>query len=351
MMGQGPTLSRIDRPAGRGRAPWCVVPFCLCLAMVLGPVAAVPAAAQERDLRPLLDRLDRMQRELNTLQRQVYRGQRPPPGAAPFPAAPQGVPGGSAERSIVAKMQVRLDEFEFQMRNFTGKLEELSHNINQLRVRVDKLVADVDFRLNAIEKRQAAGQPPPPGAAGAAVAAATPGGPEGGPESQPPGAKPGVLGTIPAGSLGGRGAAAPSGEAETPPSPPPLPPGSPEEQYNFARLLLVQHDFAGAERALRAFVAAHPDHRLTGNAQYWLGETFYVRKDFTEAAKAFAEGYRRFPESKKGPDNLLKLGLSLASLGRKEDACATFARLEKEFPKAPANVRGRADAEQKRNGC
>ncbi len=351
MMGQGPTLSRIDRPAGRGRALWCVVPFCLCLAVVLGPVAAVPAAAQERDLRPLLDRLDRMQRELNTLQRQVYRGQRPPPGAAPFPAAPQGVPGGSAERSIVAKMQVRLDEFEFQMRNFTGKLEELSHNINQLRVRVDKLVADVDFRLNAIEKRQAAGQPPPPGAAGAAVAAATPGGPEGGPESQPPGAKPGVLGTIPAGSLGGRGAAAPSGEAETPPSPPPLPPRSPEEQYKFARLLLVQHDFAGAERALRAFVAAHPDHRLTGNAQYWLGETFYVRKDFTEAARAFAEGYRRFPKSKKGPDNLLKLGLSLASLGRKEDACATFARLEKEFPKAPANVRGRADAEQKRNGC
>ncbi len=347
MMGQGATLGHSARSWGRGRALWCGVLFCLCLvAVILGPV---PAAAQETDLRSLLNRLERMQRELNTLQRHVYQGRRPPsaPGVAPFP----GAAGGSAEPSIVARMHLRLDEFETRMRDFTGKLEELSHNINQLRGRIDKLVADVDFRLNAIEKRQVAAQPPapaPPG--GAELAAASPGGPAGEAEGQPPGATPGILGSIPLSSLRGEGAEAPSGEAEAPP-PTPLPAGSPEEQYEFARLLLVQHDFAAAERALRAFVSAHPGHPLTGNAQYWLGETFYVRKDFTEAAKAFAEGYRRFPKSSKGPDNLLKLGLSLVNLGRKEDACATFTRLEKEFPEAPANIVGRAADEQERNGC
>lgn len=342
MMAQGPTLGRSARP--RGGALWCAALFCLGLAVILGPV---PAAAQETDLRSVLNRLERIERELNTLQRHVYQGRRPPsaPGEAPSP----GAAGGSAEPSIVARMHLRLDEFEAQMRDFTGKLEELGHNIDQLRGRIDKLVADADFRLKAIEKREAGAQPPaPPGGAG--LAAASPGGPTGEAESQPPGARPGVLGSIPLRGLRGEGAVAPSGEAEASP-PPPLPPGSPEEQYEVARKLLVQQDFVGAEHALRAFVTAHPGHPLTGNAQYWLGETFYVRKDFTEAAKAFAEGYRRFPKSSKGPDNLLKLGLSLVNLDRKEDACATFARLEKEFPEAPANILGRAGAEQKRNGC
>src|SRR5882672_6593915 len=50
------------------------------------------AGAQDRDLRPLLDRLDRMERDMNQLQRQVYRGGST--SGAPVPLAPAD--GGTA---------------------------------------------------------------------------------------------------------------------------------------------------------------------------------------------------------------------------------------------------------------
>ena len=113
----------------------------------------------------------------------------------------------------------------------------------------------------------------------------------------------------------------------------------------------MQRDFAGAEGALRSFVSANPDHRLSGNAQYWLGETFYVREDYLTAARTFAEGYTTYPQSDKAPSNLLKLGMSLDALGRTEDACITFTRLREEYPDAAANILSRGEREHQRLGC
>jgi tol-pal system protein YbgF len=242
---------------------------------------------------------------------------------------------------------VKLDEIEVQMRGLTGKLEELNHNNDQLRARIDKMAADAETRFSAIEKRTAAA---PAGAAAGAPGAGVVGGAEGRTRSQalPGGEPPGALGTIPVGEAQAPGSTA---LAKAQPAASVLPAGTPEEQYRFAYKLLIQTDYVDAENAFRAFVTAHPDHKLAGNAHYWLGETYYVRNDFSSAARTFAEGYRQFPKSAKGPDNLLKLGLSLVRLGNKQDACVTFARLSKEFPKAPPNIIGRAKAERKNNGC
>lgn len=324
--------------------PSCIVLLGFCAALFIGPLVIVPAAAQQSDLQMVLDRLDRVQRELNTLQRQVYQGREPPatgPAPAPSPA------GAAAGSPLAARLQVKLDEIEVQMRGLTGKLEELNHNNNQLRARIDKLAADADLRFSAIEKRAAAA---PPGAAAGAPGAGVVGGAEGRTRSQalPGGEPPGTLGAIPVGEAQGPGSTA---LAKAQPAASVLPAGTPEEQYRFAYKLLIQTDYVDAENAFRAFVTAHPDHNLAGNAHYWLGETYYVRNDFNSAARTFAEGYRKFPKSAKGPDNLLKLGLSLVRLGNKQDACVTFARLSKEFPKAPPNIIGRAKAERKNNGC
>ena len=74
--------------------------------------------------------------------------------------------------------------------------------------------------------------------------------------------------------------------------------GTPQSQYDYAlSLMLGQQDFAAAEQALKAFVEQHPQDDLTGNAQYWLGETYYVRgRSYQNAAFAFAEGYQRYPK-------------------------------------------------------
>jgi tol-pal system protein YbgF len=321
-----------------------------CAALFFGPLAIVPAAAQQSDLQTVLDRLDRVQRELNTLQRQVYQGRRPPAPATR--SAPGRSPASAPESSpLAARLQVKLDEIEVQIRGLTGKFEELNHNNNQLRARLDKLAADNDLRFSAIEKRAAAASAGTGAGAGTqAPAPGVVGGVPGDARSQalPGGEPPGALGTIPAGEAQGPGSTA---VAKASPAALVLPAGTPEEQYRFAYKLLIQTDYVDAENAFRAFVTAHPDHKLAGNAHYWLGETYYVRNDYNSAARTFAEGYRKFPKSAKGPDNLLKLGLSLARLGSKQDACATFARLSKEFPKAPANIIGRAKAERKNNDC
>ncbi len=327
-------------------APSCIVLLGFCAALFFGPFTIVPAAAQRSDMQTLLDRLDRVQRELNTLQRQVYQG-RSPPALATRPAPSPSPAGVGARSPMAARLQVKLDEIEVQIRGLTGKLEELNHNNNQLRASIDKLAADVELRLSAIEKKAAAA---PAGAAAGAPGTGVVGGARGRTRSQAlPGSEPpGALGTIPAGEAQGPGSTA---LAKAPPAASVLPAGPPEEQYRFAYKLLIQTDYVDAENAFRAFVTAHPDHELAGNAHYWLGETYYVRNDFNSAARTFAEGYRKFPKSAKGPDNLLKLGLSLARLGNKQYACATFARLSKEFPKAAANIIGRAKTERKNYGC
>ncbi len=347
----------------------CAAIFAFGLAMGLAP----PAASQQANLQTLLNRIERLQRELSTLQGDFYRGG-PPPSR---PGTRSAFTGNSANAAIVARMQVRLDEFETELRNFTGKIEEMNHNISQLNANVKKLVSDLEFRLGALEQgRKVPGAtptgappigspplgPPPVGAAAPAVAPVTKSAIGGGVEVPAGSAKPGVLGSLPAGmanapaplveKAGTQQAKAGKPSTQTAKALPKLlPPGTPEEKYKFARSLLIQSDFSNAERSLRAFVAAYPKHSLAGNAKYWLGETYYVRNDFGNAARTFAEGYQTYPKSAKAPDNLLKLGLSLIHLGKKRDACVTLSRLAKEFPKAPSNILRRTKQERKRNGC
>jgi tol-pal system protein YbgF len=127
--------------------------------------------------------------------------------------------------------------------------------------------------------------------------------------------------------------------------------GSAEAQYEAAFNMLVKHDYDRAQEAFAAFVQAHPADPLAGNAQYWLGETYYVRQRYQDAAIAFLEGYQKYPKSPKAADNLLKLGMALAQVGQKAEACTTFGRLQKEFPDAPTNIKRRLVQETERLKC
>jgi tol-pal system protein YbgF len=303
------------------------------------------ALAQDQNLRPLLDRLDRLERDMNQLQRQVYRGGGS--GGAPVPAAP------ADSSSSAVSAEIRMDQLEAQMRQLTGTVEETTYNIDQLKSRLDKLVSDVDMRLSALEHPgDAAAASAAAGAqANAAPAGGTP--PAASAEQAPPqgaGANPaapastsGTLGTLTTGP-------ATQTASRTKPGGP-LPAGSAQDQYNYAFGLLRQADYPGAEEALRAFVQRYPNDALAGNAQYWLGETFYVRKDYNNAAAAFAEGYRKYPQSGKGADSLLKLGMSLSNVGQKKEACLSLNQLAHDFPNASANIKERASQEKQHLGC
>ena len=95
----------------------------------------------------------------------------------------------------------------------------------------------------------------------------------------------------------------------------------------------------------------NPTDVLAGNAQYWLGETYYVRGDYQKAAVTFAEGFQKYPNSGKAADNLLKLGMSLGEMGKKPDACTALSQLITKYPGAAEDLLVRARREKEHYGC
>ena len=345
-----------------------LIRFYVAISSVAGLLLVSPALGQNTAMQGLLNKVDRLQREISTLQRQVYRGESLPPVAA----QPLPVKTAPPDPRSVARSSVRFTQLENEIRRLTGQMEEVDFRIREIQARLDKLVADMDQRLTAMEE-----DGPPVGDAAAApraTLALTPLPQAAVPALTPPppatpfppniGSQPGVLGTIPKNLA----VTSPKGPVTPPPAPPPsktvrtkvvkpavkpaLPPGTPKSQYDYALSLMLQkQDFAAAETALKAFIDQHPKDGLTENAHYWLGETFYVRKSYQDAAFAFAEGFQKFPKGRKAPDSLLKLGMSLSRLNKQREACTTFGRLFAKFPKANPRLKARAERERSRAKC
>jgi tol-pal system protein YbgF len=343
---------------------------CACLRLAFGvALTAAPAPAWSQD-GATQERLDRLERDLNMLQRQVYRG------------APASVGGGGG---AAVNTEIRMDRLEAQMRDLTGRIEEFDNQIEQIRQRVEQVNSDTEMRLgqapanpapgrsgsaaparpsrqfpappsaddeDLAQMRQGSGPGTPiwPGTAMPAPDGPFPGGPT--PGGPTPGGPAPIFGTLtPPGSPAPSSALANAAPAGRPPPGAVLPSGSATEQYNYAFGLLKQADYPAAEAALRAFVEQHPRDPMAGNAQYWLGETYYTRANYLEAASAFAEAYKRYPKSAKAADNLLKLGMSLGRANQKPNACLALAQLDHDFPNPGASVKERAAAEKRRLGC
>ncbi|MDF1730615.1 MAG: tol-pal system protein YbgF [Minwuia sp.] len=337
----------------------------MSLVLVLGLAAPLATTAVAQDLAPLNDRVQRLERSVTDLKAHVLGG-RPLP-AAPTTDSGSAGPATVAERADAAGLTLKINALEQEMQNLTNRIEEVDFKLRRIDSRMTKLVEDVDFRLTAIERNMAAAPAP---AATTNLAA--------GGNAQPvAGAAQGtqVLGQVtpeevarlpqgnaPAGTgvqvetapSGNQLAAAPA--AITPPTGgkpinQALPDGEPRDQYIHAFSLLQAKRFAESEQAFKAFLELHPEHELAGNAQYWLGESHYVRQDYEAAASAFLTGYQKYRTSTKAPDNLLKLGITLVVLDQKQDACAVFNELSDRYPTASSSIKRRMQREKQKAGC
>jgi tol-pal system protein YbgF len=125
---------------------------------------------------------------------------------------------------------------------------------------------------------------------------------------------------------------------------------TPEALYEKYYETLLRRQFGEAEAGFRQFLEKYPDHSLAGSAQYQLGETFYAQANYQEAARNFLNAYKTYPKSRRAPDSLLKLGLSLRKMDQQEQACAALGSVGTEFPRA-VEAKKRAQAEFKRAGC
>lgn len=112
--------------------------------------------------------------------------------------------------------------------------------------------------------------------------------------------------------------------------------GTPQQRYDRARSLLLQRQLPEAIFAFNAFLSDLPEHALSANAAYWLGETYALLPDFSAANDAFMLVLRHFPDDPKAPDALFKLGVIAEQLGDQSLAREYFSDVIDLFPNSQA---------------
>ncbi|MGQ3672368.1 tol-pal system protein YbgF [Xanthobacter sp. TB0136] len=256
-----------------------------------------------------------------------------PPGAA-----------AEAERTAAENVEImeRLDGLEQTLRQLTGQVETLQHRNQQLEAQVKMLTEGGSARTGGASS--AASAIPPAGATAPAPASSGRRSDAFDPKTSPelPGT-PHPLGSPDSASkpvIGDAGLENPAAGTS-----------SARALYDAGVVALQKGQHEAAEQSFRAVISGHGSDRLVPDATYMVGETLFLRQDFSEAAASFLEVTTKFPNSVRAPEALLRLGQSLAGLGEKEAACATFMEVGRKYPRAASSIRQAVEKEQQRVGC
>jgi len=288
---------------------WMLLAVLLCL--------TAPMNVQAQDAY-LEDKVRRLERDMSILQRRVYRG------GGERGAFSQDS-GGRIEKVTVtpdvANLEARIAQLEEQMRNFQGQIEQMQFQVRSMESASQQQATMVEQKLMAMDEQLQGMMSATPAMSQAPVVnhMSTP--PEGGASASPAASPPSAL------------------------------PDNERDHYNHAFMLLNQARYEEARRALQAFIERYPRSPLVGNAYYWLAETFYVERDYLQAANHFRKGYEILPEGPKAPDNLLKLGMSLAVMGKSEEACVVYDQIMTTFPNVDPTIEKKVTQERNQLNC
>jgi tol-pal system protein YbgF len=243
-------------------------------------------------------------------------------------------------QDVVTMQGIRIAQLEEIIRNLTGQLETLNHRIAEQSQQLAIMAKDVNFRFQNLETK-AFGTPQQPPSTNMTKAPAPLAKPNSKPTSMPiPSAK-----SQPSPWAQAEMISPEKAQSTITINNPEQVQNNDRSLYNEAYALLRKGKHSVAETKLKQMLKEFPNSPLAGNAQYWLGETYYARGKFNQAASAFADGYKKYPSSTKGPDNLLKLGLTMKALGKKEEACIAFNAISDKFPDASNAIKKRTETE------
>jgi tol-pal system protein YbgF len=286
------------------------------------------------------------------------------------PADIPGEAGGDADAA--AQQVLRINRLEDELRQANGRIEELENAQRRLEDQLQKFRQDVEFRFG---EHPGQAQPPAPAAVATAPVAVETEAPAPlkpkrsdafDPNAMPnaPGA-PQTLGTTAPSAPLVRPAPPPAGtplelgKGSAPPQTTgPLITGSgvamldaPREQFNTALQAFQTGQYQQAEDGFKAFMAANSGHRLTPDAIFYIGETYFQRSRPREAAEQYLKVTTDYSKSSRAPESMVRLGQTLAALGNSEQACATFAEFGKRYPGATASVKRLAEREAAKDHC
>jgi len=293
--------------------------------------------AEEEDvlIQAVADQIQVLTKDLKTLEKAVYKKSDIISSVSSSTMQSDGL-----NEDIMTKHLLKLNEIENQFRELTNKFEEVNFKLDKLSSRVTKIQSDNQLRFSDLESSNTEIKKTKKDLPGS---------------SQPAdlGANQGYsVSNLPEKQETSSIESAQTVITEEPEKKESLlPDTTPEEQYEFAVSFMKIGDYETAEFALKEFIQKNKDHDLAGNAQYWYGETFRIRQLYSDAATAYLDGYQNYPKSKKAPDNLLKLGITMVQLGEKDQGCKMITGLKKEYPKASKSVLQKAQYEQKKFKC
>ncbi|RUW46302.1 tol-pal system protein YbgF [Mesorhizobium sp. M8A.F.Ca.ET.021.01.1.1] len=295
---------------------------------------------------------------------------------------------------------------EDQLRQLTGKVEELNFQILQMQEQIRKQQEDNEFRFQQLEGGSQGGQPPAQKKSDAttgtntdvasaratqapADAGAAPGGdqstggktvedvivesPDGDPGKLIPGkgAPEKTFGSITVDKngnvidAGGSTQATAPAQDTAPAASAPAKAGksggtqvaalpatnNPEELYRNSYQFILSGDYGTAEQGFRDHISRFPKDAKTADAHYWLGESLLGQQKYRDAAEVFLAASKDYPKAKKAPDMLLKLGVSLVGLKQHDVACATFSEVGKRYPDISSTLKERVKQEKALAAC
>ena len=299
------------------------------------------------DSHELNEILEKIQKDIKTLEKAVYSGTRELDVGATNVSSFEN----SNSEDVLTRHLLKLSEIENQFQSLTNKFEEINFKLDKLSNRMSKVQADNQIRFQDLEKGL------PLDGDRQKVSKKLKTDPN---QSLPGSSQPQDLGSVSYKDTSTNELVQRTQSIDTTASivtetfqaeEKILPNESPDNQYKFATSFLKVGDYSTAERAFREFVVTNPEHDLAGNAQYWYAETFRIRQLYTDAASAYLEGYQKYPKGEKAPINLLKLGISMVQIGEKDQGCKMIDGVEKQYPKANQSVIQKAKYESQKFEC
>lgn len=102
--------------------------------------------------------------------------------------------------------------------------------------------------------------------------------------------------------------------------------------YKDAYDTFQKGDLDGGRRKFEAFLKQYPNMELSDNAQFWIGETYFLKKDYEKAILEYEKVIVKYPEGDKVPAALLKQGLAFLELGDKTNGRNILRRVTDRYP-------------------
>jgi tol-pal system protein YbgF len=216
-----------------------------------------------------------------------------------------------ALRQQAASLRAKMDALNEEMRNLTGRIEEIEYKLNRqtqvdaesVQVKEDKIdrlaktATSNDDRIYRIEQYlnfEPSKQIPP---------------------TEKPAKNP--TATI---------APAVSGQVKR---------ELPEDEiYRMAKQAFDQGDSDAARKKFQELIQRFPKSERADNAQFWIGEIYYREKWYEKAILEYQKVIEKYPKGNKVPASLLKQGFAFFNLGDKSNSRLILEELIKKYPKS-----------------